>query len=90
MMNPELASALIGAGVAVCGCLLREAIADGKRDQRLDDHDKRFIGVDKVFSDLDTRFVPRLELDRVLQSVAESQTRIEKLLNAVLLRRSDG
>lgn len=88
-MNPEIVSALIGAGVAVCGCLLREAIADGKRDQRLDDHDKRFQGVDKIFGELDTRFVPRLEVDRVWKSISESQTRIEKLLNTVLLRRTD-
>ncbi len=83
-MNPEILSALIGAGVAVLGCLWREAIADGRRDQRLDEHDKRFLGVDKVFGELDTRFVPRLEIDARLRAVSESQERIEKLLNLVL------
>lgn len=83
-MSSEIVSALIGAGVGVATCLVNNLITSGKHGQRLDEHDKRFDGVDRVFSELDERFVPRNEIDARLRSLDDGQKRIESLLNMAL------
>src|SRR4051794_38073263 len=47
---------------------------------RLDEHDKRF-------DELNTRFVPRHELEESMGAIRESQRRTERLLEALILPR---
>lgn len=83
-MNPEILCGIIGMAGGVIATFIGNMITSAKHEQRLDEHDRRFTGVDKVFSELDSRFVPRSEIDARLKSLSDSQERIEKLLNLVL------
>ena len=79
-----LIPAAVGAFVGVSATIINNRVTTGKHEQRLDEHDRRFVGVDTRFSTLDSDFVPRLELMARFASVIDSQNRIEKTLNLVL------
>jgi hypothetical protein len=52
----------------------------GKHGERLDSHDTKF-------DELNTRFVPRQELEGMMNSISESQKRTERWLERLILGR---
>jgi hypothetical protein len=83
MVNPEIGSALIGAGVAAVAMMINHLVATAKIQATQEEHKEKFKGVDILFAGLDQRFVPRREIDARLTALKESQDRIEKMLNLV-------
>ena len=83
MINPEIGSALIGAGVAAVAMMINHLVATAKIQATQEAHEKKFEGVDLLFAQLDQRFVPRNEIDARLTSLDKGQERIEKMLNMV-------
>ena len=77
----DLIAALIGAVVAAAGSFVSFAILSAKHEERLDGHDREFKGVAEVLGALDTRFVPRNEIDAKLSSLKETTARIENAVN---------
>jgi hypothetical protein len=52
-----------------------------------DSHAIRLDGMDKRFDELNTRFVPRHELEETMGAIRESQKRTERWLEALMLPR---
>ena len=84
MINPEVGSALIGAGVSTVAMLANRLVVTAKMQAKQEEHSEKFKEVGVLFAGLDQRFVPRNELDSRLTSLDRGQERIEKLLNLAL------
>jgi hypothetical protein len=86
MINPEIGSALIGAGVASAAMLINRLVVTAKMQAKQEEHTEKFKGVDIIFAGLDQRCVPRNEIEARLTSLDRGQERIEKMLLSSLGR----
>lgn len=87
--------AAVTSGTVVAGIVISQVRKEARTDKRIDtveeaqeDHGKRLDHHDSKFEQLNTLFVPRQELETVLNSIDQSQKRMERWLERLILRRT--
>lgn len=82
-------SGVVLAGYAIT--YVRKSGRDEKRTETtegtLQDHDRRLNEHDNRFEELNSKFVPRQELEETMGAIRESQKRTERWLEALMLPR---